>query len=58
MPDAERTLFRRMAFITRYTANSLEEAMRIPVRDLPPYEDAIAELIEQENKIAPSATGR
>lgn len=47
-----------MAFVTRYTANSLEAAMRIPVRDLPPYEEAIAELIEQEKVAAQSATGR
>lgn len=32
--------------------------MAIPLRDLIPYAQAIADLIEQENRVTPSPTGK
>ena len=56
--QSEANLFQRIAFVTRYTSNDLNVAMAIPLRDLIPYCDASAELIEQENRVTPSATGK
>lgn len=58
MRQSEANLFQRIAFVTRYASNDFNVAMAIPLRDLVPYADAIAELIEQENRVTPSPSGK
>jgi hypothetical protein len=58
LAHAERDLFRRLAFITRYTANSYHDFMAIPLRDVELYAEAVAALIEEEKPVLPPVSGR
>jgi len=51
----ERAIFERLAFVTRYSSTGYWEAMEIPLRDLGPFCEALAELIGEENRPLPSA---
>jgi hypothetical protein len=48
--NAKPKIWSRIAFVTRYGHITLTEALTMPVSDLNDYSEALADLIEEENR--------
>lgn len=60
LAGAEERMIKRMAFLGRYSGQQLDSMMHTPVSLLRKYEQAVADIIREENKKGgnPNASGR
>jgi uncharacterized protein (DUF2342 family) len=48
--STKRRLYRRVAYAIHYSSTSVTEAMNMPISELNAINEALAEIIEEENK--------